>query len=59
MSIFRNRFLAALFAIAVAAVGFMTAGCASNGVEGVFNNNQRPTVNLTQAPLHPACVNLP
>ena len=51
MSIFRNRFLAALFAIAVAAVGFMTAGCASNGVEGVFNNNQRPTVNLTQAPL--------
>ena len=45
-----NRVLTALFALVAVVLGLAASGC-GKGAGGVLNLNQRPTVDLTQAPV--------
>lgn len=47
---FRNRFVTALFALVMGTLGMAASGCGDKP-GGLLNTNQRPTVNLTQAPV--------
>lgn len=48
---FRNRILTTFLAMALMALSMLVSGCSPGGTEGVLKLNQRPSVNLTQAPI--------